>query len=135
LCVDELDAIAADAHWEEALFHLYNRVRDQGKTTLIFAGRNPPRHAPIKLADLRSRLGGSLVWQLNELNDEAKVSSLCLQAEKRGLELSAHVGQFLVTRCARNMHDLHALLNRLDEASWIAQRRLTIPFIKTTLGI
>jgi len=135
LCVDDLDAIAADTHWEEALFHLYNRVRDQGKTTLILSGRTPPRYAPLQLADLRSRLAGSLVLQLHELSDEAKVNSLCLQAEKRGLELTTHVGQFLVTRCTRNMHDLHALLNRLDEASWVAQRRLTIPFVKTILGI
>lgn len=135
LCVDELDAIAGDSLWEEALFHLYNRIRDQGTTTLILAGLNPPRHAPIQLADLRSRLGGSLVLQLHELSDEAKVNMLCLRAEKRGLELTPNVGQFLVSRCARNMHDLHALLNRLDEASWVAQRKLTIPFIKSTLKI
>ena len=28
LCIDDLDAIAGDAEWEEAIFHLYNRVRE-----------------------------------------------------------------------------------------------------------
>ena len=135
LCVDELDVIAADARWEEALFHLYNQIRDQGQTTLIIAGLNPPRHAPIQLPDLRSRLGGGLVFQLHALSDDAKVNTLCLQANKRGLELPISVSQFLVSRCARNMHDLHALLERLDQASWVAQRKLTIPFVKKILAI
>ena len=135
LCVDEVDAIAAAPLWEEALFHLYNRIRDQGRTTLILAGLSPPRHAPIALPDLRSRLGGGLVIQLHELSDAAKINTLCVQSNKRGLDLPLSVAQFLVNRCARNMHDLHALLNRLDQASLVAQRKLTIPFIKTILDI
>jgi DnaA family protein len=135
LCVDEVDAIASHPEWEEALFHLYNRIRDQGKTILILAGGHSPRQTPIELPDLRSRLSGGLVIQLHELNDDAKVETLRSQAKKRGLELPTPVAQFLVSRCARNMHDLHALLNRLDQASWVAQRKLTIPFIKAILDI
>lgn len=135
LCVDDVDALAADKAWEEALFHLYNRVRDQGRATLILSGSHSPRHSPIQLPDLRSRLGGSLVLQVHELDDDSKVHTLCLQAQKRGLDLPVTVAQFLVTRCARNMHDLHQLLTQLDEASWVSQRKLTIPFVKATLEL
>jgi DnaA family protein len=135
LCIDDVDAIAGDMHWEEALFHLYNRIRDQGTSVLIFAGLNSPRNNLLQLPDLKSRLAASLVIQLHELTDEIKVDVIRHQAHKRGLELPLSVGQFLVNRCARNMHDLHALLNRLDQASWVAQRKLTIPFIKAILEI
>ena len=135
LCIDDVDAIAGDALWEEALFHLYNRIRDKGTSVLIFAGHCAPRHNTIQLPDLKSRLAAGLVMQLHELPDEIKVDVLRHQAGKRGLELPRSVGQFLVNRCTRNMHDLHALLNRLDEASWVAQRKLTIPFIKAILAI
>ena len=135
LCIDELDVIAADPRWEEALFHLYNRIRDHDQTVLIFAGQHPPRGTSIQLPDLRSRLSASLVIQLQELSDDSKVDTLCLQANKRGLELSKSAAHFLVSRCARNMHDLHALLDHLDQASWVLQRKLTIPFIKTTLAL
>jgi DnaA family protein len=135
LCIDDVDCIATDRHWEEALFHLYNRIRDEGKAVLMLSGLYPPRQLPLQLADLRSRLCGSFVSQLHELSDDAKIDALCLQAQKRGLELSRSVSQFLVTRCARNMHDLHVLLNRLDDASWMAQRKLTIPFVKSILKI
>jgi DnaA family protein len=133
--VDELDEIAGDAAWEEALFHLYNRVRDLARGTLIFATRHAPRKSLIQLPDLKSRLAAGLVVQVHELSDLDKIAVMCRWAEKRGLELSQVVGQFLLSRCGRNLHDLHALLDRLDNASWVLQRKLTIPFIKTVLDI
>ena len=133
--IDDIDSIAENPAWEEALFHLYNRVRDNEKTTLIITSHYPPLHVPLRLADLRSRLSGGLVIQLNELSDHDKINTLKLHAHKRGFELPSSVGQFLLNRCARNMHDLHGLLNRLDEASLIAQRKITIPFVKNILGI
>jgi DnaA family protein len=135
ISLDDVDAIAGDAAWEEAIFHLYNRIRDQGETTLIISGSNPPTHSSVRLPDLRSRLAWGLVIQLHELTDQDKINTLKLHAHKRGFELSDSVGQFLLARHSRNMHDLHGLLTRLDEASLMAQRRITIPFVKETLGM
>jgi DnaA family protein len=36
-------------------------------------------------------------------------------------------------RMPRDMHSLFAVLDQLDEASLVAQRRLTIPFIRDAL--
>lgn len=135
ICIDDIEAIAKDPAWEEALFHLYNRTYDQQQTTLIIAGRYPPTNLAISLADLRSRLSWGLVLQLYELEDEDKIKTLQLQANKRGLKLPTPVGQFLLNRCARNMHDLHVLLDALDNASLSAQRKITIPFVKQILDL
>ncbi len=135
ISMDDLDVVAGDPVWEEALFHLYNRVRDNGKTTLIISGQQPVANLPIRLPDLRSRLSWGLVFQINELSDDDKINTLSRLANNRGFELPSSVGQFLINRCGRNMHDLDALLNRLDEASLSAQRRITIPFVKSILGI
>ncbi len=135
LCIDDVDAIAQDAAWEEALFHLYNRVKDKENGLLIITGKQPPAQLPLKLPDLRSRLAWGLVLQLHELNDEEKINTLQLHASKRGFALPEIVGQFLINRCSRNMQDLHQLLNKLDEASLAAQRRITIPFVKTILSL
>ncbi len=133
VCIDDIDAIAQNAAWEEALFHLYNKIKDMEKSLLIISGNQAPMNLPIKLADLRSRLGWGLVIQLIELNDEDKINTLKLHALKRGFDLPESVGQFLLSRCSRNMHDLHELLNRLDDASLAAQRKITIPFVKEIL--
>nr|WP_244915204.1 DnaA regulatory inactivator Hda [Legionella feeleii] len=135
IAIDDIDAIANDTAWEEALFHLYNKVRDNGKTILLITCQHPPSSSPIHLPDLRSRLAWSLVVQLNELEDDLKIKTLQQHASKRGFKLPISVGQFLLNRCARNMHDLHAILDQLDEASLIAQRKITIPFVKSILSI
>ncbi|MCP0912814.1 MULTISPECIES: DnaA regulatory inactivator Hda [Legionella] len=135
ICIDDVDAIAKDRAWEEALFHLYNRVRDNESAVLIMSGKHSPAHTPISLPDLRSRLSWGLALQLHELSDDNKINTLIARAQKRGFDLPTNVGQFLLNRCARNMHDLLTLLDRLDEASLIAQRKITIPFVKNILGV
>ena len=133
--IDDIETIAGHSAWEEALFHLYNRIRDNEQSTLIISGLYTPAKSPIQLPDLRSRLSWGLVIQLNELNDQDKMNTLKLHAHKRGFELSTSVGQYLISRCSRNMHDLHTLLNCLDEASLMAQRKITIPFVKGILNL
>ncbi|WED43135.1 DnaA regulatory inactivator Hda [Legionella cardiaca] len=135
IAIDDIDLIAGNAAWEEALFHLYNKVRDNEETLLIISSRQPLTATKINLADLHSRLGWGLVMQLNELSDELKIQTLQQHARKRGFELPLSVGQFLISRCARNMHDLHVILNQLDEASLAAQRKITVPFVKSILKI
>lgn len=133
LCLDQLDAVVGDSDWEEALFHLYNRVREQGGR-LLLAADAPPRQLGVQLPDLVSRLSWGLVYQLQPLSDEDKQAALMLRAERRGLHLSDDAVRYLFSRAGRSMSELFALLEQLDQASLQAQRRLTVPFIKQVLG-
>ncbi|MGU2568375.1 HdaA/DnaA family protein, partial [Pseudomonas aeruginosa] len=51
-----------------------------------------------------------------------------------GLHLTDEVGRFILNRGSRSMNSLFDLLEQLDRASLQAQRKLTIPFLKETLG-
>lgn len=133
LCIDDIDMIAGEFAWEEALFHLYNRIRDEAAGRLFLSGTLPPTQLTITLPDLRSRISACLVVQLQELADEDKVQVLMTRAMQRGFELPVAVCQFLLTRFSRNMHDLEQLLNGLDKASLAAHRKITIPFVRTFL--
>lgn len=133
VAIDDLDSIAGDSAWEEALFHFYNRARDNNNTIIILAGQNPPTSQDIQLADLRSRLSWGLVYHLAELSDDLKIQALQEHAKKRGFVLEASVALFLLRRYSRNMHALYLLLEQLDKASLAAQRKITIPFIKSTI--
>lgn len=135
IAIDDIDSIANNKAWEEAIFHLFNRVRDNGETILLISAQSPLASLPVKLADLKSRLAWGLVVQINELSDEDKIKTLQQYAQKRGFDLPSSVGQFLINRCARNMHDLHKMLEHLDSASLAAQRKITVPFVKTVLAI
>lgn len=129
VCVDNVDAIAGDAAWEAALFALYERLRAQGGM-LVLAARSGPAAIGLRLADLATRLSAGLVYQLQPLSDVEKIAALRLRAQRRGLEMTEEVANYLLTRFPRDMHSLFALLDRLDTATLAAQRRLTIPFLR-----
>ncbi|PKM31420.1 MAG: DnaA regulatory inactivator Hda [Gammaproteobacteria bacterium HGW-Gammaproteobacteria-11] len=133
LCIDQLDALAGDPDWEEALFHLFNRLREHGGR-LLLAASAAPRAMPFQLPDLASRLAWGLVFQLQALDDLQKQQMLQLRAELRGLQLSDEVARFMLSRGERGLAELFESLEKLDQASLQAQRRLTIPFVKSTMG-
>lgn len=132
LCFDDVNGIAGKAEWQTALFHLYNRARDNS-TPLVVTGDSPPAQLNIDLADLKTRLGWGLIFQLHELNDESKLKALQLRAQHRGMELNAEVGEFLMRRFSRDMSNLIKLIDKLDNASLREHRRLTVPFVKQVL--
>ncbi|HEY5603593.1 MAG TPA: DnaA regulatory inactivator Hda [Gammaproteobacteria bacterium] len=132
VCVDDIHLLAADSVWEEGLFHFYNRAYDC-RTPLVVTGIAPPAQLNLQLPDLKSRLGGGLVLQLKPLNDDQKLVVLQNRAALRGLELNEDAGRFLLNRHSRDLRELLALLDRLDRASLIEQRRLTIPFLRRHL--
>lgn len=129
VCVDDLQCIAGDAQWDEALFHFYNRVRDAGAHLLV-AADTAPSALKTQLPDLQSRLLWGPVMQLSELDEMGKIAALQLRAKGRGFDLPDEVAQFLMRRSARDMESLFVLLDRLDEASLVQQRKLTIPFVR-----
>ncbi|KTC96483.1 DnaA-like family protein [Legionella geestiana] len=135
LAIDDVDAIAGDRAFEEALFHLYNRVRAKEGAGMLFAARKPLRAQGIQLADLRSRLSAGLVAHLQPLSDEDKIRSLQRHAHSQGFILPESTARFLLNHCSRDMHTLQRVLRQLDEASLAAKRRVTVPFVKAQLGL
>ncbi len=129
VCVDDVQHVVGKEDWEVALFHLYNRIQAQAARLVISADQAPSSLA-LGLPDLASRLSWGLVFQLQELADEDKQAALQLRAQARGLALSDDVAAYLLRRAPRNMKSLFALLDKLDEASLAAQRKLTIPFVR-----
>ncbi len=134
VCLDALEVVAGHPIWERTLFHLFNRMRDANKCLLI-ACHVPPAQLDIRLPDLKSRLQWGVTFRIHALSDDEKCEALALRARGRGLEMSREVSQYILKRAPRDMNELFYLLERLDEASLAEQRRLTIPFVKQTLGL
>ena len=134
ICLDDVENIAGQVDWEQALFNLFNRVRDNHKKLRI-SGNASATQLAIELKDLQSRLTWGVSMQVQALNDSDKVIALSKRAEQKGFNLSDEVSHFLLKNCPRDMKSLFAILEELDDASLQAQRRITIPFIKTQLGI
>jgi len=133
VCIDNIHNIVGKRVWEEALFHLYNRVTETD-TRLVIAGRHAPRDLGLGLLDLSSRLASGVLYQVHPLTDEDKLAAIHLQARARGLQLPSPVAQYILTHCSRNMTDLTRLLSELDDASLSQKRKLSIPLVKEVLA-
>ena len=134
VCVDDIEVIAGQSAWQTAMFNLFNRAQAAGHA-LVFAGSDKPAASGITLPDLVTRLAAGPVFTLHALNEEAVQAALQLRARGRGLELPVETAQFLLRRLPRDLASAFNLLDRLDQASMVEQRRLTIPFVKAVLGI
>lgn len=132
--LDGIEEVIANQEWQIAIFNLYNQLKEQGKSLLI-TGVNAPSQLNIQLKDLKSRLSAMFIYNIKPLNDEEKLTLLQKKAEEKGLELSAEVGHYLLARQQRDMPTLLAILDKLDQASLQAKRKLTIPFVKEVLGL
>lgn len=132
VALDDLDAIAGDSEWERAVFNVYLALEERGGRFLA-ASAAPPALAPFGLKDLASRLAACTVFALRPLDEAQSREALQLRARLRGVELPDETAQWLQRRFPRDMASLYAVLDTLDEASLAAQRRLTIPFIRSVL--
>ncbi len=132
VCLDDLEAIAGRREWELALFNLCNGLRENGGA-LLTAAFAPPNQTGIALPDLRSRLSAGVVYGIRPLNDDDKLRALVQRAEAHGLTLPPEVGRYLLAHCPRDLASLFEVLRRLDQASLIEQRRLTLPFVREIL--
>lgn len=129
VCIDNVDEIFTDSLWEEALFNLFNQLRDHGGI-LVLSAAKPLNESVINLADLKSRLSSGLVFQIKVLNDDDKAKVLQQNARERGINLETGVIDYILSRGARSMSELMDLLDIIDRESLQQKRLITIPFLK-----
>lgn len=133
LALDGIEAIAGQRDDEVALFEAHNRARSAG-TTVLYAARQAPDALALDLPDLRSRLSQCSRINLQPLDDPGRREVLRQRAQRRGLVLEDAALEWLLKRVGRDLAGLTTLLDRLDRASLAAQRRVTVPFLRQTLG-
>ena len=130
--IDHFDAVLPNTAWEEAFFHLFNDIRQQ-QGHLLIAAQMPPNQLAISLQDLVSRLNWGITFQIRPLQDDEKVEALILRANQRGLNLAPDVARYMLKRIPRSLPAMFELLDKLDHASLVEQKKLTIPFVKAFL--
>jgi DnaA family protein len=133
LAVDDVQTVAGDAAWEQALFVILNAFSSRSGA-LLLAASGPASQCGFRLADLKSRGAGAVTYRLAALDDAERAEALRLHAAARGLALEGAAADFLLARVARDMSALTSWLARLDRASLTAQRKLTIPFIRELMA-
>ncbi len=132
LVLDEADVVAGDAAGEEALFHLYNRIREAGRCLLMTAAAPPARWGLI-LPDLASRLKAVATASI-ATPDEALIQAVLVKLfADRQLRVDADVIGYVVARMERSFAATRTLVEALDSTALARRRNITVPLARDVL--
>jgi DnaA family protein len=138
VCLDGFDGVSGDPDWNAAIFRLHTLMQDSPPNRpgrLYVASTAPPASLRFQLPDLGSRLLAAAVHQLREVEEQDRILVLEQRARGRGLDLPRESAAWLVHHLPRDLHTLCEALDRLDQAALVAQRRLTVPFLRQVLEV
>lgn len=130
--VDDADAAAAAGH-EEALLHLYNWVREQGRHLLLTAHR-PPARWGVALPDLASRLNTAPVVEIGPPDDSLFSAVLVKLFADRQLKVDAEVVPYLTARIERSFAAAGKWVSAIDAEALAEHRNITVPFVRGVLA-
>ncbi len=129
IVINGCDALDADRQY--AAFALFVQAATCG-TPVVAAGKLPPVDLPLR-EDLRTRLGWGHVFAIQPLGEPEVRATLRCEADRRGIFLSDDVMDYVLTRFARDLKHLMAMLDRLDDFSLATKRMITVPLLKQML--
>jgi len=134
--VDDCDRL--DAARQVSVFHLFNAIQAEAAITmmsaLVSAGSSAPMQLPA-IPELATRLGWGLVFQLHRLSDRDAAQALAVTLAERGITASADLIPWLMTRTARDLGQLRAMIDRLDRFALARKRALTVPLVREFLQV
>ncbi len=133
VCLDDIDRVARNRAWEEAAFHCFNQVREDGGN-MVISSRLPLSELALSLRDLQSRLGWDLQVGLQILTDDLKLKVLNGRSKAAGTAVPEEVIQYLVKRGRRDLGSLTRALDLLSEAAYAGKRKITIPLAREVLA-
>ncbi|MGA1370438.1 MAG: HdaA/DnaA family protein [Pseudomonadales bacterium] len=134
VALDDLQVWIGQPDRERALVALYQGLYASGGALVVALDR-APLAVEFTFPDLASRVRALPSYALPLLGDEAKRGVLRRLGAERGLDLPSTVLDFWFARGARDLATLIGQLEELDAAAWTEQRRITVPLLKSVLGL
>ena len=132
VCVDDLDAVAGNPVWENALFACFNEVRAAHGRLLVSSSQSLAS-LELCLPDLASRLAWGVRQNLRLPDDNGKLEILQQRARTLRIELPEDVQNYLLKHSKRDMSSLLLALERLKDAAFVGKRKITVPLAREIL--
>jgi chromosomal replication initiation ATPase DnaA len=132
LALDPLDAWIGTADAETALFHLYNILKENGRSALATL-RAPPATVAFTLPDLASRLRAAPMAAIRAPDDDLLSALLVKLFADRRLPVDADVIAYILPRMERSFAAARALVEAADRRALAEKRSLSVPLIRQTM--
>lgn len=132
LLVDDIHELANRERSQEEFFHLFDRLL-RHQTRIVLTSNVPPKEMTGIHDRLVSRFASGLVVGLAEPDVETKVTITLSHARARCIELARPMAE-IVARSIHNLHELPALLTRLNSLSQLRSQPIDTAMISEALG-
>lgn len=132
LALDNAEAVAGHPDAEEALFHLYNRLKD-AQGFLLLTATKAPAQWNLKLPDLKSRLTSQLAIAITAPDDDLLASLIIKQFRDRQIDIALDVVTYLLPRITRSPAAIRDLVTILDRTSLAEGRGISVALARRVL--
>jgi chromosomal replication initiator protein len=112
LLIDDIHFIGGKEQTEESFFHTFNELHNTNRQ-IVITSDCPPKSMPLLEERLRSRFEWGLIVDLQPPDFETRLAILQSKAQRRGVNLTLDVLEFIARRNQRNIRELEGSLNRV----------------------
>lgn len=132
LVLDGIDPWLGANDAETTLFHLYNLMKEEGRTFLVTM-RMAPSHVDFTLPDLASRFRAAPVAQIQTPDDMLLGSVLIKLFSDRQLQVAHEVIKYVLPRMERSFAAARDIVARADRLSLAGKRGISVPLMRDVL--
>jgi chromosomal replication initiation ATPase DnaA len=132
LVLDHVDPWFSDRAAETTLFHLYNIMKEEGRS-LLLTMRMAPVHVPFALPDLASRLRAAPAAAIHAPDDTLLQSILVKLFSDRQLAVGQDVISYIVPRMERSFAAAADIVDRADKVALAEKKNIGIALIRQVM--
>lgn len=132
LIVDDADLLVGNPAQEEALFHAYNILKENGGHMLL-SGKDPQRSWRFVLPDLKSRLLAAPAVQTGSPDDQLLSVVLTKLFSDRQISVPAEVVAYILPRIERSFDAARQLVEKIDHRALSTKKPVTVPLVRDVM--
>ena len=132
LVIDGIDPWLGDPAAETTLFHLYNIVKEEGRTMLLTT-RAAPSHIEFAIPDLASRFRAAPTTTIKSPDDTLLQNIIVKMFADRQIQINEDILKYLMPRIERSFKSISDIVAKSDELALSKHRAVTIPIIRDAL--
>ncbi len=130
--MDDIEVVAGKEATQEAFFHTFNELYENGKQIVLTADRRPGDMATLE-ERLRSRFGAGIMVEISPPDYDIRLLITKSKAKRMGMELGNDIVKYIATNLFGNVRQIEGALKKIRAYRDLAGMDLTLANIMRTM--
>ncbi len=133
LLIDDVQFIAGKESTQEEFFHTFNAIYEEGGQ-IILASDRPPREMATLEDRLQNRFESGILADIQPPNLELRIAIMKDKAEKKGINISYEILNYLAENLTSNVRQLEGAINKICAQSFLINTPITLEMAKNAVA-